>query len=313
MSGQLDLFPCGYLKMDKRFHVTDINRRLLDMIGVDASPSHIHDMLTVASRVYFQTYFTPSILTHGKVNEMYLTLKGVDKQIPVLLNAVEQDGGYACVIVQMSIRDEYESELLSSKRNAERILQETDEAYKRLQSLMNAVEEKQQELIKLNFELQDKAMTDPLTGLKNRRYLQEKLQEYIDRATTQQSVFSLLLIDVDHFKRVNDTYGHESGDSVLQELSWKLEKETREQDIVARLGGEEFVVVLPNTNKDNARVIAERIRLNILHGSWSNARVSISIGVSTYEPGDVPPNLFMKADEALYRSKKDGRNRVSVH
>lgn len=312
MQEQLNLAPFGYLVMDKKCGILVMNQTLREWIGEENSPAHMHDLLTIPSRIYFQTYFSPSIKMHGRVNEMYLTLKTKNEQIPVLMNTVERNEQYECVFVQMKVRDEYENELLLAKRNAERILRETDEAYLKLQGLLKEVEGKQQELVELNTQLKELATTDPLTGLKNRRCLQENIAENIELSKKEHTAFSLLLIDVDFFKRVNDTYGHPIGDAVLQELAKKLQAETTTQDLVARMGGEEFMIVLPNTNKEYARVIAERIRLNIDQGSWDHARITVSIGVTTFEPDDNVSKLFSKADDALYRSKKDGRNCVSV-
>ena len=289
-----------------------MNQTLLEWIGVENAPAHMHDLLTIPSRIYIQTYFPPSIKMHGRVNEMYLTLKTKSEQITVLMNTVERNEQYECVFVQLKVRDEYENELLLAKRNTERILRETDEAYMKLQGLMKEVEGKQQELVELNIQLKELATTDPLTDLKNRRCLQEIIVENIELSKKVHSSFSLLLIDVDFFKRVNDTYGHPIGDAVLQELAKKLQIETRLHDLVARMGGEEFMIVLPNTNKDQAQVIAERIRLNLDRDSWEHTPITVSIGVTTYEPADNLSILFSKVDEALYRSKKAGRNCVSV-
>ncbi|QBP42448.1 GGDEF domain-containing protein [Paenisporosarcina antarctica] len=312
MEEQLNLAPFGYLVMDTRLRILDTNQTLQDWINLQDTPSHMHDLLTIASRIYFQTYFPPSIKMHGKVNEMYLTLKAGNEKIPILMNAVVRNQQYECVFVQMKERDEYENELLLAKRSAEKIRQDTEDAFKKLQGLMESVEGKQQELLEMNTQLQELVTTDPLTGLKNRRFLNTKLLEYVEIAKIEQSPFSLLLIDVDYFKRVNDTYGHPTGDAVLQELSWKLQSEARDSDIVARMGGEEFIIILPYTNKKEAQVIAERIRLNIDHGNWENTRITVSIGVTTYEINDNANNLISRADEALYQSKKDGRNRVSI-
>lgn len=313
MEEQLDLAPCGYLVMNQSFHVVEMNRTLRDMLGVEDTPVHLHDILTVPSRIYFQTYFAPSIMLHGKVNEMYLMLKGKEHHLPVLMNAVKHNDQFACVLVQMAVRDEYENELLLARRKAERILHDTDEANRKLQELLKEVEGKQQELLDLNVELQELAMTDALTGLKNRRFLEEKLMDLVELAeSSENETFSLLLIDVDHFKQINDTFGHPMGDAVLRELSWKLLRETREHDVVARMGGEEFMILLPSTNEESARVMAERIRLKLDHGSWTKKRVTVSIGVTTYEKGNDSSILISKADAALYLSKGAGRNRVSV-
>src|SRR5690606_13916771 len=168
---QLDRAPCGYLVLDQDLRIVEMNKTLQNMTGTK-NPQHMHDLLTIASRVYFQTYFTPSIKMHGTVNEMFLTLKSDSGPMPVLMNTTEQDGFYECALIQMSVRGEYEKELLLAKRNAEQINQETVEAYEKLQVLMAEVECKQQELMDLNLELQQLATTDQLTGLKNRRYLE---------------------------------------------------------------------------------------------------------------------------------------------
>ncbi|WP_017381079.1 hypothetical protein [Paenisporosarcina sp. TG-14] len=111
MEEQLNLAPFGYLVMDISLRILDMNQTLQDWIDLQDTPSHIHDLLTIASRIYFQTYFPPSIKMHGKVNEMYLTLKAGNEKIPILMNAVVRNQRYECVFVQMKVRDEYENEL----------------------------------------------------------------------------------------------------------------------------------------------------------------------------------------------------------
>lgn len=177
---------------------------------------------------------------------------------------------------------------------------------------MEHVEEKQHELVGLNEELQVLATTDALTGLKNRRYLQGKLEKMVASATEGRLCLSVLLIDVDHFKHVNDTYGHPAGDAVLQELSGKLRKYSRKGDLIARMGGEELIVVLPDTDQWEAADFAERLRLNIDRGPWKSVTVTVSIGVAGCQAEDTVASLLSRADEALYESKKKGRNRVSV-
>ncbi|TWT01953.1 sensor domain-containing diguanylate cyclase [Planomicrobium sp. CPCC 101079] len=312
MEEQLNLAPCGYLVIDPSNCIIEINETLKQIIGGTEAPSHMHELLTVASRAYFQTYFTPSIKTYGKVDEMFLTLKSANGRIPVLMNTVERNGRYECVLLPMTTRQEYENELLLAKRQAEKIHRETIEAYAKLQGLMKEVEGKKLELEKLNVQLQGMTVTDSLTGLKNRRYLDEQLLQLVREASETGKPLSLLVVDIDHFKHVNDTYGHPTGDSVLQELALKLQTETRDQDIVARMGGEEFVVILPGMDTDNTMEMAERIRANVENGAWKHVNITVSIGVAAYENGDDPASLFLKADEALYHSKNSGRNRVTA-
>ncbi len=170
-----------------------------------------------------------------------------------------------------------------------------------------------------NVRLAALATTDPLTLLLNRRALIDKLTTEIDRARRYDSVVTLLMIDIDHFKPVNDTHGHLVGDEVLREVGAILQHAARTVDIVARYGGEEFVVALPETARDGAVTFAERIRELIAAHQFAVAdggtlRISASIGVAVFPAPfvETTEDLFARADEALYRAKAEGRNRVSL-
>jgi diguanylate cyclase (GGDEF)-like protein len=164
------------------------------------------------------------------------------------------------------------------------------------------------------------AFTDFLTGLKTRRYLDEQLDREIKRAERRGSPLALIAIDIDHFKLVNDTYGHQAGDTILREVSARLLKGVREIDTVARYGGEEFTVILPDTNFAEADQIAERLRSDIeaasyiLGSPWEGVRLTISLGVAAF-PRDakIKDNLLEAADVALYEAKRSGRNRVILY
>jgi len=312
---QLYYAPCGYFVMKIDGFIMEANKWLGEMLGIDRREiigTHIHSILTRPSKLYFQTYFTPIISTHKRVNEMYLTLKLATERLPVLVNATVRKNRIECVMLQMNVRDEYENELISAKRKAEEIVKGTDKAFTHLQQLMKEVEEKKEELITVNKELEKHATTDPLTGLKNRRYLQERMGMFLASAQKDHTPFSLLLVDIDHFKYVNDTFGHPVGDQMLQELAWKLEQESREADSVVRLGGEEFVILLAATNGEQATQIAERLRATIENYDWPHSPITVSIGATTYKNGDRDSTLLARVDRALYVSKNNGRNRVSL-
>ena len=159
------------------------------------------------------------------------------------------------------------------------------------------------------------SIIDGLTGAFNRRYLEDTLSKDFDKFERYNHIFSIIMIDIDHFKKINDTYGHQAGDEVLKFLVKKIKENIRKFDIVARYGGEEFCIVLYETNKDNAIILAERLR-NLIQNSKVKfqdkiIKFTISLGVSTvnktmknYE------ELIRKADAALYRAKNSGRNRV---
>ncbi len=157
------------------------------------------------------------------------------------------------------------------------------------------------------------ATTDSLTGLRNRRTITERLRDEIARSTRYGTSVSVLLCDIDHFKQVNDTFGHQTGDDVLRAVSHTFERAVREVDLIGRWGGEEFLVVLPETDSEGAEVVAERIRAYVAElPPFSNgpAQVTISVGVAHYEIGDELEQLVRRADKAMYRAKHEGRNRV---
>src|SRR5437870_8906602 len=161
------------------------------------------------------------------------------------------------------------------------------------------------------------ALTDELTGLYNRRYLVAHLDELLDRVKHDRVNAAILLFDIDHFKQVNDTYGHAAGDEVLRELASRALNSVRSVDLVARLGGEEFVVVMPETGSIIATAVAERLRLAvarepfIIGAGGVKVAVTISIGVTAAaEGGDCRERLLKRADDALYDAKAAGRNRI---
>lgn len=164
--------------------------------------------------------------------------------------------------------------------------------------------------------LQKLAQTDPLTELDNRRHMMDTLEAEFDRSSRVGSPFALLMVDLDHFKRVNDTYGHQLGDKVLQSVAWEIKGTLRQYDSAARFGGEEFALLLPETALKGATLVAERLRHLIssieFAGPLSGLRISVSIGVATipHEKIQSIKDLIRLADDALYEAKRNGRNRV---
>ena len=166
--------------------------------------------------------------------------------------------------------------------------------------------------------------TDVLTGWNNRRYLTVRIGEELARARRDRTRLVCLMLDIDHFKRVNDTWGHAAGDAVLRELAQRIEGQVRASDVAARYGGEEFIVLLPNTNVDAAQKLAERIRAEIAAASIAlpcgeSVTVTASIGIAEVAPGPdsndlktLGDSLIARADVALYAAKSAGRDRVMV-
>jgi diguanylate cyclase (GGDEF)-like protein/PAS domain S-box-containing protein len=173
------------------------------------------------------------------------------------------------------------------------------------------------ELFQLKEEFKKLATIDPLTDLFNRRYFVEQAAKEFLRAQRYKLSMALISIDIDYFKAINDNYGHPAGDKVLVAVSKQLQASLRQTDVLARIGGEEFSILLPETSTKDALVFAERIReaqsqLSI-SGDWQGEiRLSVSIGVSSYQTSDIEfDTLFSRADKALYQAKDSGRNQVS--
>ncbi|MFA5338288.1 MAG: diguanylate cyclase [Candidatus Omnitrophota bacterium] len=156
-----------------------------------------------------------------------------------------------------------------------------------------------------------KAHTDTLTSLWNHGFFQYKLDEELLKAKSKNYPISILMIDLDDFKKFNDTYGHIQGDEALRKVSEQLKKTAREIDIICRYGGEEFSVILPFTNKDEALGIAETLRNNLADNNIAGYKFTVSIGLSNYpQDGQEKDVLIRKADMALYKAKREGKNKV---
>ncbi len=169
-------------------------------------------------------------------------------------------------------------------------------------------------LTHINEKLKTIAYTDQLTNLKTRRYFFETVRKEISRINRYHHKLSLLLLDVDHFKQINDRYGHLAGDDVLKKIGILLQDNIRKADSAIRWGGEEFVLFLPEIGLDNACFLANRIRIMICAYDFGIDRtVSVSIGVSEYVEEESVDSWIMKADKALYRAKESGRNRVCCY
>jgi len=181
---------------------------------------------------------------------------------------------------------------------------ETNELYRAIMESFKIMDGRTQDL-------SAQAHTDPLTGLANRRYMDAVVAEWF----RLEKPFAVIMMDLDHFKSVNDTYGHQKGDEVLRFLADIIREQKRDSDLGCRYGGEEFTLLLPNSDHDQARQLAERIRLRVEAGPHPIDRsITLSLGISSY-PRDAqqPEPLFRQADDALYTAKQSGRNRTVVY
>ena len=175
-------------------------------------------------------------------------------------------------------------------------------------------------IIELERRILNLAYLDPLTGVLNRRAFIERIEGEINRAVRGSAPLSLIFTDIDHFKQINDRYGHQAGDLVLRHFTEQLSGAARSYDFVGRYGGEEFVVCLPGANDHQAKLVAERMRKRVeemtimLTKNTQSIRITASFGVASYEleSEESVDSLIGRADEAMYRAKREGRNRVSV-
>lgn len=178
------------------------------------------------------------------------------------------------------------------------------------EALENLVRQRTQELLEANKKLEALALTDPLTEISNRRAIFNKFQEELERSSRYQRTFSIILLDIDNFKKFNDTLGHLEGDKILKHVAKILTTQVRKIDSVGRYGGEEFLIILPETNVHDAKEISERLKNAI----QKETVVTVSMGLaSNTAQSTTLEDLLSHADKALYEAKKNGKNRVEVY
>jgi len=169
---------------------------------------------------------------------------------------------------------------------------------------------------KVEKELRKQVMNDSLTGIHNRRYFDESLKSYLDEFELVGAGLGLLVLDIDHFKSVNDNFGHNIGDQVLKNIATILKENTRQLDVVARIGGEEFAVITQCANRDQLVKIAERYRIAIggIVVSHENTAIkpTVSIGIATNKDSNIPQELLNIADGRMYQAKQNGRNQTAA-
>jgi diguanylate cyclase (GGDEF)-like protein len=216
---------------------------------------------------------------------------------------------------------EHERRLILELFSVIRLAQETEARYEELEQRMLGLQRENLDLVVRNRMLSEVSTRDALTGLYNRWFVMEKIDSEINRALRHGSPMSLLMLDIDHFKRINDTWGHPAGDQVLQAIGKLLRESCRVYDVPGRYGGEEFCIVLPETKPGNTNVVAERIRRRLeateLSCGDGSVVVTASIGIAGMEAssdGEIlsPAALIDRADRAMYTAKSRGRNRVET-
>lgn len=225
----------------------------------------------------------------------------------------------AVVSADGAVFSEFEQRMVAELFQVVRMAGECEARFCELEQRMLAVQRENLDLAVRNRELSEISSKDALTGLYNRWYVIEKIESEINRALRHKTPISLLMLDLDHFKRVNDTYGHPAGDLVLQVVGRLLRESCRIYDVPGRYGGEEFCIVLPETHLGNSTTVAERIRRRLAETqfdcSGSRIEVTASMGIAAVTDEDSvlsASSLIERADQALYTAKSRGRNRVEL-
>jgi diguanylate cyclase len=209
-----------------------------------------------------------------------------------------------------------------ARQNVASVLGDTRAMQTSISTLKARLDESQNEIQRLRQEVErarEDSLVDALTGLFNRRGFDQSINDCLTSLASDAVGPSLLMADIDHFKRINDNYGHMFGDKVIRVLAQILKQNVKGIDTAARYGGEEFVILLPNTALQGALCIAEKIRQNVeksrirrTDNNQELAHLTISIGIASFIPGETASHFIERADAALYRSKESGRNRVSM-
>lgn len=309
--------PCGFLSIDYEGNIVAVNDTFLIEMDYEQDElvgKHVEVICRPPARMIFHSYFYPTIHLYGRVRELFVKMmKKSGEEVPFILNArrFEDEATYRIDIVMLPMikRMEYEQVLRQTKVKVEEILKEKEAAHQELQALYVEIKEKKIEVENMNAHLVVLSNTDKLTNIPNRRYFNQSLEESVFEYEKTQKPFSLMMMDIDHFKRVNDRYGHQIGDRVLIQVAAILSENLPKNAVLARYGGEEFVILLTGMSENDAMATAEILKDSIENAHWDSVnRMTISAGIATFTEDDDSYSIITKADQALYLSKERGRN-----
>ena len=288
-----DDFLCGCLVTDSERKIVYVNGYFEREWGLTSAlllGKNSDSLFTRSSCIFYESYIVPVLSIQKRFDEIQLALLSAKgERIPVIANARltnEQDLTFWSLFS-------------ATKR---------DRLYEELVEARNTLHEQ-------SLALKALSITDELTGLLNRREIKHRAEVILNLAKRTLKPMSLLMVDVDHFKRINDNHGHQQGDEVLQALSQVLQQVARDSDIVGRFGGEEFVLILPNTDAACAQVFCQRLHKGISAMQVTGGPITVSIGISSELIGQKATfEYFVRlADAALYRAKLAGRNRSVLY
>lgn len=311
--------PCAVLVTDEHERVVSANPNLNALICNAQNavfPEFMDSLLTRASSIFCQTHVWPSLRRNGEVHEVFLHLHRPNgSPLPVMTNIkktlMKDQVVYIWLFFLALERSRFESELLEARKRSEQLTSQLQDAHERLRELNAQLEARMVVTEDANRSLTILTNTDSLTGLGNRRALESAVAKL---GQESDATFSILMVDIDHFKTVNDTYGHDRGDDVLRDVGQCLQAAARQSDTLVRYGGEEFALILPNSDAEQSLRVAQRVHEIIATARPGGIALTVSIGAATAKldkSHDIQPTL-KQADEAVYAAKHQGRNRT-VH
>ncbi|BDT70096.1 hypothetical protein os1_42880 [Comamonadaceae bacterium OS-1] len=316
----LNQLPCAVLVTDLHGRVLAANADLLAVVG-GTEAQWLHQTLDVllppASRIFLQTHVWPMLLNQGGVHEIYLHLRGAQGQrVPVMVNGRRglygQEDTESCywVFFVALERSRFEAELVQARARAQSLAADLALANAELRAVHLQLTQHTHVVESENRELAELSQTDPLTGLGNRRALAQAVAHWQALAEPG-ACASVLMVDVDHFKAVNDRHGHDEGDRVLATLARQLQASIRSSDLAVRYGGEEFTLWLPNADRPGAAHTALRVHEHVRSLRVGGQPLTVSIGVATATLAHDPAllqRLVQQSDIAVYQAKVAGRN-----
>lgn len=268
----------------------------------------------------YEQYLSPTRLSK-EIDKVGAEVVGEIGQMMTMVDDAAKrsiDATEKLTVVSKELSDSATPERLrAAVHKLQKITSETAENNKILEDQLRATRE-QMTVLQAHLEnVRNESFTDPLTSLFNRKYFDTAIQKAMEEAIENETPMSLLIADIDHFKKFNDNYGHLTGDQVLRLVATSLKQNVKGQDLPCRYGGEEFMIILPETTMRSAVAVAENIRRAVMTKELVRkttgetlGRITLSIGVSTLHKGDTPYSMIERADMCLYAAKKGGRNRV---
>jgi len=318
MTMLVDQVPCSVLMTDTKGQIQFANSSLLQLIGETVEFWHhkqLEDLLPPASRIFLQTHLMPMLYQESQLQEIHLRIYDHQRQsVPVLVNCQksthQNQACYLWVFFVAHERSKFEAELLKARREAQQMAEALAQANIELSILHEQLSLHVKDVETKNAKLTTLSERDPLTGLCNRRALENHVSNGLLYSDNVMGA-SILMVDVDHFKQTNDQHGHDEGDRVLVELAQQLQRSIQEKDLAVRYGGEEFIILLPSSDRVRAESIAQFVHENVHHITVMGKPITVSIGVASSVEQmtlELLHQMITHADKAVYEAKHYGRN-----